>query len=93
MLNDEIDKYVEQGKSNAIIQMFQYPTRILTESGGAVVPYTETINCIVDKVQTVDGYAPRNLKLLNYPYKFLRFTNNMGTQNDLKYENFKSPGY
>lgn len=90
LLNDEIDKYVDQGKSNAIIQMFQYPTRILTESGGAVVPYTETINCIVDKVQTVDGYAPRNLKLLNYPYKFLRFTNNMGTQNDLKYENFKT---
>lgn len=88
-LNDEIDKYVEKGKSNAILQLYQYPTRILKRGGsGSVEPYTESIQCLCDKVQTVDGYAPRNLKLLNYPYKFLRFSNNMGTQNILKYENF-----
>ena len=89
-LNAEIDKYVEKGKTDAILQMFQYPSRILTESGGAVVPYTSNFNCTLSKVQTVDNYTPRNLKLLNYPYKFLRFSNNMGTQNDLKYENFKT---
>lgn len=89
-LNEYIDAYVDKGTTNSILQIFQFPTRVLQNESGSVVSYQEDITCTVDKVQTVDGYTPRNLKLLNYPYKFLRMSNNMGSENDLYYENFET---
>lgn len=36
----------------------------------------------------LDGYVPRNNKLLTYPYNFLYVTNNTGCSNNYKYELF-----
>lgn len=42
----------------------------------------------VNRGNTIDGYTPRNRKLLYYPYTFCRLTDYNGTTIDLKYELF-----
>ena len=37
---------------------------------------------------TLDGYAPRNNKLLSYPYNFLYVTNNQGNSAIYRWEFF-----
>ena len=37
---------------------------------------------------TIDGYTPRNKKLLSAPYQYLLMTNNNGASNELDYEYF-----
>ena len=37
---------------------------------------------------TIDGYTPRNNKLLSAPYQYLTITNNNGSSNNLNYEYF-----
>lgn len=39
---------------------------------------------------SIDGYAPRNNKLLSSPYQYLVLSNNNGTTNTLKYEYFNN---
>jgi hypothetical protein len=41
---------------------------------------------------TVNGYTPRNKKLLHYPYSFVRISNNNGNSKDYKYE-YSSENY
>lgn len=38
--------------------------------------------------RSFDGYTPKNNKLYTYPYSFVRITNNLGSYNDYKIENF-----
>lgn len=39
---------------------------------------------------TLDGYSPRNKKLLSSPYQYLVLTNNNGSSNTLRYEYFNN---
>lgn len=50
------------------------------------VTYDVTIN----KTTTLDGYTPRNKKLLTGEYNFLVLDNNNGTSNVLRYEDFST---
>lgn len=40
----------------------------------------------ISKPSTIDGYSPRNNKLLTYPYRYLLISNNSGSSNILHYE-------
>lgn len=46
------------------------------------VSYTKSI------IRKFSNYEPKNNKLLTYPYSFLRVTNNLGSYNDYKIEDF-----
>lgn len=44
----------------------------------------------VQKITSLDGYVPVNKKLLTYPYVALLMSNNNGSSNTLKYEDFST---
>ena len=46
----------------------------------------------ITKPTSVDGYIPRNNKVLAYPYQFLDISNNAGTSHVYQYELFKGSG-
>ena len=48
------------------------------------VNITKTFN----KPTTINGYTPKNKKLLTFPYCFMNVSNNNGTTNTLRYELF-----
>lgn len=49
-----------------------------------------TYNVTINKTTTLDGYTPRNKKLLIGEYNFLVLDNNNGTSNVLRYEDFST---
>ena len=59
-----------------------------TRWNGQTTPihFTKTIN----KQTTLNGYTPKNNKLLCYPYNYLLATNNNGSSSILHYEKFNS---
>ena len=47
-------------------------------------------NTIIDKRHVYSDYSPKNNKCFVYPYNYLLVTNNQGSNNIYKYENFNS---
>lgn len=50
-------------------------------------PTTLNLN---SRPSSIDGYTPRNKKLLTYPYLYLGFTPQNGSKNIYRYENFQN---
>lgn len=50
------------------------------------------INASYSRPNTLDGYTPRNNKLLTYPYNYINVSNNAGTTMPYHYEDFKGTG-
>ena len=50
--------------------------------------YPMVYNYTIPKPLTLDGYSPKNKKLLSFPYCFLVGSNNSGNSNVYKYEKF-----
>lgn len=46
---------------------------------------------VLARPATIDGYTPKNNKLLTAPYQFLMLTNNSGSATSLNYEYFNNP--
>lgn len=82
-----IDGYVSSGKKDAIISIFQCP-EIFFENPDtdSTTPYSFTYG--MDKPTTIDGYTPRNKKLLQYPYNSLFVTDCRGNYHNYNYEDF-----
>ena len=53
------------------------------------IPYTFN-NMTVTKPTTIDGYTPKNKKLLTYPYCYLNLNNNSGNIANFHYEDFSN---
>ena len=96
-----VGKYDEAGKGNAIINVYVVPREIvdnkptnpITSSGenwwrGMSAPHTYTKT--ITKQTTLNGYTPRNKKLLTYPYNVLVLDNNNGSSVTMKYEDFST---
>lgn len=47
-----------------------------------------TISQSISRPNSVDGYVPRNKKLLTHPYCYFNLTNNNGAEADYRYEDF-----
>ena len=45
----------------------------------------------IARPNTIDGYTPKNNKLLSAPFQFIMLTNNNGTVTNLNYEYFNNP--
>ena len=83
----------QNGREDAIINVYIVPKKIVrTVDNTLQVGMTEpiTYNIDISKQITLDGYTPKNKKLLTYPYNFLIIDNNNGVSNILQYEMFST---
>ena len=97
VLNAAISALSAAGKADGITSIFVYP-KVLIDADWAnetnevmlEVNGIQTGQYTVTKQTTLDGYTPRNKKLLTYPYNFLYVHNNAGEAATLKYEYFST---
>lgn len=79
------------GKSDAILGIFMFP-KDLCSIAASYTGYYELGGNIVIKYfnlqepESLNGYVPRNKKLLNYPFRYCALDNNGGSQHILHYE-------
>lgn len=93
-LNNDIALYTEKNKINAIVSLFIAPGEIFASSSiGDFDPINENVKITVGNVNGyfIDGYTPKNKKLLTFPYNFLQVSNYQGDAVDYKYEYFSNP--
>lgn len=65
-LDSLIDDYVSANMQDSIVSIFMMPQKFYTSEATP-----KTINFQVERPNTLNGYTPRNKKLLTYPYCFL----------------------
>lgn len=82
----------QAGKGDAVTNVYIVPSKVVNNTSGSLQYSGQadpvTYDITVDKQATLNGYTPRNNKLLTYPYNYLLLDNNNGTSNILQYENF-----
>lgn len=101
-LQSMIDKLDKAGKGDAIVGVFMVPKQFISLDssgvsenlvlGGLVGPVTKKWSDSepLVKVSTINGYTPKNKKLLTYPYTYILMSNNAGASAVYKYELFNS---
>lgn len=75
-------------KTIALTEVTCACARIRYDSSYAYIPYTKDYT--INKKTSFSDYTPKNNKLLCYPYNYLLATNNIGSTNIYKYEDFDS---
>lgn len=86
-----IDGAVAAGKGDGIVNVFQMSSDFVTELGEGVNTYPLSIGISSERMG-VNGYVPRNKKLLCYPFNFLYVSNMQGNSAIFRYEFFKISG-
>lgn len=93
----QLEKLSTAGFIDGIVNMWMYP-RFFIELGGEDTWQNDTICKVVNGAKSsvltgaspelakVDGYTPRNKKLLCYPYNFAYVSNNAGGSAVIRYE-------
>lgn len=90
----QIIQAYQDGRGDAILGVYMIPTKLTEETEpDETLQYKGRSNPIVyehkfSKQTTLDGYTPRNKKLLTYPYNYILNSNNNGSANILQYEHF-----
>ena len=87
-----LQAFATLGKSDAVFGVYMCPTSLINNTSGSLqysgqsTPLygTQTIN----KPSRLNGYTPKNKKLLTFPYCFINLSNNNGTTNSYLYELF-----
>lgn len=100
-INNLISQYLQ--KPEAIVGMYMVPDQLIDEvsdssdpedhiipSGTEALRDTINLGSPITKLDTLDGYPPRNAKLYTYPYNFVSVTNGCGATMNLRYEFFTS---
>ena len=91
----------EAGKIDGIVNMWMYPKSLIqladgeTWSDGNVchkVAGTTPDSFVIDNIDKLDTYTPKNKKLFTYPYNFIYMTNNDGNSAIYHYEKFGIEG-
>lgn len=76
----------------AIVGVYMAPKKIVNNTSETLQysgqPSPVTYNHPITKQNTLDGYTPKNNKLLCFPYNYILNSNNSGTSNILQYEHF-----
>lgn len=85
-----------QGMPNdeCIYAVYMIPKKIIVDSEPSDLKFDGQADPVVyehsfAKQTTLDGYTPKNKKLLCYPYNYILNSNNAGTSNVLQYELFE----
>ena len=86
-----LNAVAEKGQIDGINGLFMAPKIFLGSATGPEMPESNSAtsyNNTISKQTTLQGYSPRNKKLLCYPYNYLLVSNNNGNSNILNYEDF-----
>ena len=89
-----LEIFAKSGKTDAITGIFMAPKVLAPLKEGATfrevaTSYSPvTYHTLIDRPNKIDNYAPRNNKLLTYPYSYLLVSNNNGNASIYKYERF-----
>ena len=94
-INNTLNDLSDRGQIDTINGLFMAPNSLLTKgqtyngvnsiaSSNSPVTYTSTVS----KQTTLNGYSPKNKKLLTGEYNYLLVSNNNGNSNVLRYEDF-----
>ena len=84
------------GTYNQIVLHYDDPNTGMTTNSSAVVPESfsgvKTIGTTqtFTRPSTLDGYTPKNNKMFTYPYCYFTISNNAGTCQPFRYEDFSS---
>ena len=104
-VDDFLSEAANDGSTDSVVCMFLAPKKMIRyeEISGIIersTPYflainspdeISEINVKIDMTdKTLDGYTPRNKKLLTYPYRYLLASNNSGSSVVYQYEHFYS---
>ena len=84
-VNTEIKNYTKNGTSDAIIGIFMIPL-IDSTVPSFTTPMHKTVS--IPKPATIDGYTPRNKKLLTYPFNAILINNQQGNVGVFRQEFF-----
>lgn len=96
-LNGFLNDYAEHAKADSITNMFLVPSSMINKEGknnGAIGasydPYRWDVGDtqLVGMPNDIDGYTPRNKKLLTFPYRYLNVCNNRGKNAIYHFEKF-----
>lgn len=103
-LNSKINRYIAEGKQDAIIGIFVAPTRLAPTDINQRVQAEEwevdrfyindgsaglaNVVNIDFSDRTLDGHVAKNNKLLTHPYRYLMIDNNAGACVPYRYEDF-----
>ena len=95
-LADALGQMSEAGQIENVVGVFMAPKVLCSlkentkdnEINGSLLPY-ESGTAIGDNT-ILDGYTPRNKKLLCYPYNYLMLDNGSGQQTTYRYEDFNT---
>ena len=101
-LPNVLKAFADAGKNDAIGMLFIAPKKFIpTPSDGEYDDYmipdsyiahyfkwSEEEGSGITKLNSLNGYVPRNKKLLTYPYCYMNMTNNNGANAIFKYELF-----
>lgn len=82
-LGNFLRSYINNGFEDAILSVYQIPHFIST---AMLDPYNTDTFSVTPNLTNIDGYVPKNNKLFNYPYNFLKLTNNKGDDVIFKHE-------
>lgn len=82
--NSYINSLTEFDGAESIIDVFQAPVSMSIEN--------DTHFFTIDKKVSgkIDGYTPKNKKLYTYPYNYIYATNNIGGENEYRFEWFNT---
>lgn len=88
-----IEALNQAGKGDAVTNVYVMPASIINNTNTQDLKYSGQdsptfYDIDVSKPTDLDGYTPKNKKLLTYPYTYLLIDNNNGSSNILQYENF-----
>ena len=84
--------YSTSGKADAVTAVYMCPGNFIRNASetlqysGQNTPSTQQVT--LSKATTLNGYTPRNKKLLTHPFVYVLGSNNTGSSNVYKYEDF-----
>lgn len=87
-ISDYLQTYANTGRENAIINIQMAPADFVTPPG-TTKPKSRKFSTSKSP-GTLDGYTPKNKKLLQYPYTYLELDNTQGQVGVFKFEFFSS---
>lgn len=87
-----LQAFASEGKSEAVYGLYMCPSLLINNTSGSLQFSGQTTpmygSKYINKPSSLNGYTPKNKKLLTYPYCFLNVSNNNGTSNNFQYELF-----
>lgn len=83
-----IEGLAAEGKSDAIVSIYMVPKVTMPgqSSGSPLNVSSFSLSVPIPNSGTIDGYTPTNKKLLTYPFRACRISNNAGGSVSLRYE-------